>query len=199
MKRAGFFPVLVAGLLVAATTNPADEVENATYKSWANQKVGTTLAYSITLSAQKMIMHEEVSQTLRTISADQVTLDVSSQFDELPKPSRSILEVHSKVPRGQECVPPDYVGSTEEVGHETIVIGGRQYECTVYQLRGTGPQSQMHGSGSAIFDGDVKGRIWRSALIPGGLAKMEITYLLGDPGGTEKSTMKMIIRSMTSQ
>jgi hypothetical protein len=201
MQHRNLILALLASLVLGAATIPSQQTDNPQYQSWARHRPGTKLVYTNEYAAQKLVMKREISQTLKDLAPGTARLDVSEKtevFDESHVlPSRSV-DVKAKVVDGEEVLPGDYLGSMKLLEKESIDVAGRKYECTVYHF--TGREVPALGTGgSSIFRGDVAGKIWRSPEIPGGVARMELQILLGDPKGTVKATMKMAVTSIETR
>lgn len=166
---------LIAGLALAmlacgaraedAATSTTEMVENPAYKSWAATGLGTTVVIEGKTAASGMNMTMEITMVLAEKDAEKVVIETGMKMSmqgmpqpqEMPKQKTTI---NAKVPKGQENLPPDMKGEAKEAGNEKVEVAGKSYDCKVVEFKG--------GTG----EGEVKGKTWNSAEVPGNIVKM---------------------------
>jgi hypothetical protein len=169
-------PAVVGALcaLVVCASTRAEMIDSPQYKAWAKFKVGTKVTYQNQIAAGQMAMSQTSVQTIKEITPDKVVLDISSKMDmggmsrDLPARTQ---DVPAKVDQKDEYLPADFSGSVKEAGTETIEVGGKKYECKVYEFKGE-QTAQPGARGPTGAGGAATGKFWRNEEVPGGLVKM---------------------------
>ena len=182
--------VAILGTLMFITVVRADQVDSPQYQSWAKCKVGTTVNYDMQMAGGPMQMSQTVVYTLKDIAPDKVTIQIDSTMNmggmSRPMPPQTVA-YPAKVEKGQEYAPANFTGTVKEDGKETIDIAGKKYECRVFEFSGESSSAGRAGSPPLA----ATGKIWNSADIPGGMAKMQMD------GKTDQMTIN-ITTTMTS-
>jgi len=181
---------LVLGLMVTcALASAQDLVDNPQYVSWAKQKPGSAVTYSMNNSAGGQQMTGTVVHKLVEVTADQVTVEMTTNMQvngqsHAGPPMKATYK--AKVPAAdadQSKLPQNVKGTAKEVGNEKVDAAGKSFDCKVIEYEGTM---------GAPPHPPIKGKIWRSAEVPGGVVKMQSEMQQG------AMTMKvgMILQSM---
>jgi hypothetical protein len=152
----------------APATAPAPAAEMVTspqYTSWARHKPGTTVTMKSDVNTGGMAMTMDLTQTLKEVTPDKAVVDVAMKMNMgnmAPPESKQTNEIAAKVAKGHEVIPPDFKGTARQVANETLQIGGKSYDCVVYEIAGESEE------------GKSTGKIWHTTEIPGGMAKMQV-------------------------
>jgi len=183
--RSTFAAALGLALLVPAAARaaadaekpakPAEEmVENPAYKAWAAYKPGTTVVLESTTDAGAQKLKMEMTQKLLEVSKDKAVVEVTTKLDlpgVPPQPAQK-QTIPAKVKKSEAQtpgkLPPGAKGEMKEKGTEKISVGGKSYECKVYEF--TGEQNGVKSTG----------KIWQSEKVPGNLVKMESNAKVGE-------------------
>src|SRR5262249_50751646 len=141
LNRKSFSIVCALCAIVVCASARADLVDSPQYKSWAKFKAGTKVVYQnqIAIVGGPMAMTQTTSQTIKEITPDKVVLDIATKVDmqgmsrDLPPGTQ---DVAAKVEQKDQYLPANFTGTVKEAGAETIEIGGKKYECKVYEFTG---------------------------------------------------------------
>jgi hypothetical protein len=154
---------------------PAEEmVENPAYKSWAEHKAGTTVVLESSTDAGGQKLKMEITQKLVELTKDKAVVEVATKLDlpGVPAQPPQKQTFPAKVKKSEAQVPgklpPGAKGEMKDKGSEKVKVGGKDYECKVYEF--TGEQNGVKSSG----------KIWQSDKVPGTLVKMESTAKVGE-------------------
>jgi hypothetical protein len=182
-KRCHLFLGLLATLIAAGQAH-AEQVDNPQYQAWSRYKAGTTVTSKMEIGAQGFNMTQDVTQTLKEITADKAVVEVAmtTNMGGMSRPMSQTREIPAKVEKGQEYITPDVKGTMKETGNETVEVAGKKYDCKI-----------MEFTGESARGGKSNGKVWVSKEIPGGMAKMESTGEGGGGGGTMQATIKMTV------
>jgi hypothetical protein len=168
-------PLVAVALCLPAFTGGlrAEQIDNPQYASWAKLKPGSSVTYkSVTDTKmaqmpQPMHMETTMTQTLRKVEADALTVEVSSKTtmngQEMTAAPSTVI-IPAKVEKGKEDLPPEMKGEVKDVktGKETIEVNGKKYATTTreYTVVMTKPMMMTQ-----------KMKVWNSPEVPGGLVK----------------------------
>ena len=163
-------------------------IDNPQYTLWAKQKVGSTITYAIDTQVAGQNITGTMMQKLAEITPDQVTIEATQTMQVMGQsrtagPSKMVYK--AKIPKSEEPqtkMPRNMKGTVKDVGEEDLSVDGKSIHCKVAEFEGTmqAPQNPT-----------MKGKIWRSEEVPGGLVKWE-----GDIQGAAAGKMSMTLQSM---
>ena len=163
---------LFALLTAFAPAVRAADAENPEYKGWAAFKPGTTVKRHQVVSAAGTKQEMDLTTKLVELTADKavvedsIAMNVNGQAMNMPGNKRTIP---AKLAGGAPVTPakPDANApkASMKEGEEKVDVGGKSYKCKTVETTSPGPQGQ----------GEVKGKVWTSPEVPGGLVKMTAT------------------------
>jgi hypothetical protein len=190
-RRFAMTASLLAALCCAVGNVSAEDVElveNPQYASWAKHKPGTAVVMQMTTNAQGQAMNMEITQTLAELTPDKAVIEVKTAMDMMGQkqemPSQKV-PVNAKVGKAEAAkanLPQGVDGETKEVGTETITVAGKGYECKVTEFAG-----EQQGI-------KTKGKVWRCDQVPGGVAKVDMTF-----EGAQAGNMSMQLVSIDAK
>jgi hypothetical protein len=158
-------------------------VENPQYQSWARHKPGTNVVMQMTTVAQGQNMNMEITQTLKDVKPDQLTVEVVNKMDMMGQkhemPAQTVT-VMAKVPKSEADVnklPAGVKGTAKEAANETVTVAGKTYDCKVTEFSG-----EAQGTKS-------KGKVWRHDDVPGMVLKTEMNF---EGAQTGNMTMQVV-------
>lgn len=180
MSRGITFAAMVLGLVMAGAPARAAMIDNPDYVSWSKQKPGAKLTYETTVNMGTMTITQEVSQVLKSVAAEKVTVDVTTiiNMGGMKQEQRATREVPAKIEETQYGLPPEIKGTIKKTGTATVKAAGEDYECEVWEYTGDASGTQ------------ATGKIWRSTKIPGGVVQTETNLQTPMGPGTAKMTLK---------
>ncbi|HEY1923203.1 MAG TPA: hypothetical protein VGG44_10685 [Tepidisphaeraceae bacterium] len=153
---------LCVGLAAITITCPAraDQVDNPHYQVWAKFKPGSSRAWTGSMRAGPVLIHIQMTSTLREVTPDHVVVETrtTTDFGQGPHAGRSLRETVDAKIEAEEV---------KDLGHETIQVMGRSFDCTVYQMKDDTVDGKERPWGG-------KAKIWVSPEVPGGVVKMDI-------------------------
>jgi hypothetical protein len=169
----------------AADPAPTKEemVDNPAYKSWAKHKPGTSVTMSMNTKMTAMEMKGDIVTKLVSVDKDKAVVETTTKMQipgvpEAPAQPAQKQEIPAKVKKSQATpgkLPEGVKGTLKDKGKDTVEIGGKKYECKVWEFEG-----EAQGQKST-------GKTWTSDEIPNTLAKMESNMTAG--GQPVKSTI----------
>ena len=188
MRHPTFARLVVAAALgvclLGSTARAADEelVENPQYKSWAGQKVGSTVTHENSSAVGGQTFKSTVTQKLVELTKDKAVIEVATKIDIAgvpPQPAQK-HELAAKVKKSEATVgrlPEGVKGEVKDKGTEKVSVAGKSYNCKVYEFTGEANGVTM------------KGKSWSADDVPGMLVKMESSANTG--GQDMKTTMTL--------
>jgi hypothetical protein len=185
-----FFVALPIAILLAssAIVRAQEMIDNPQYALWAKQKVGSSITYAVETQVAGQDITGTLVQKLLEVTPDQVTVEATQTVQMMgqsrtAQPSKIVYK--AKIPKSEEPqtkLPRNMKGSIKEVGEEDLDVAGKSIHCKVAEFEGTMQMPQ---------NPTMKGKIWRSDQVPGGLVKWE-----GDMQGAAVGKMSMTLKSM---
>lgn len=187
MVRRVFASVVAVVCLVALVaraeppTGAVEMVDNPPYLAWKSCGIGTTVSFSMdmSMSALNMTMTSTGTQTLKSVSPDEVVLETATSMG--GQQQKQETRVPAKVKKGTENIPEGLDGKVTPAGKETIEVAGKKYDCELQDF-----SSEQQGN-------SFNGRIWRTPLIPGGVAKMTME---GKGADGQTMTISMVVTAI---
>jgi hypothetical protein len=163
-------------------------IDNPQYTLWAKQKVGSSLTYAMETQAAGQNITGTVVYKLAEVTPEQVTVE-ATQTTQIMGQSRTAppqkVIYKAKIPKSEEPqtkLPRNMKGTIKDVGEETLEVAGKSIKCKVAEFEGTMQMPQ---------NPTMKGKIWRSEEVPGGLVKWE-----GDMQAPANAKMALTLQSM---
>lgn len=150
----------------------AEMVPNPQYVAWKDHKIGTAVSFVMEISMGEFNMKQNATQVLKSVNEQEVVVEVAMNMGGMEQKQET--KIPAKVKKGTENLPEGMDGKITTVGQETLEVNGKSYKCEVQDFEG----SQQGNT--------AKGRIWRCASLPGGVAKMTM-----DGTAASGQTMKM--------
>jgi len=141
---------------VSAETNGEKVV-----RLWQKFKVGSSVTLAATITAGQFSAQTEMTNTLKEIGADTVTIETvaSSAFGPNKRSGKPVTKVISS--KTNE-------GNWKETGKETLELAGKKLACTVID----GATTTTPARGGAATD--ATSRIWVCDEIPGGIVQIQV-------------------------
>jgi hypothetical protein len=175
--------VCLAALVARAEppAGPVEMVDNPPYLAWKDCAVGTSVSFSMdmSMSALSMTMNSTGTQTLKSVTADEVVLETATSMG--GQQQKQETRVPAKVKKGTENIPEGMNGKVTPAGNETIEVAGKKYDCELQDFSG-----EQQGN-------SFTGRVWKTMLIPGGVAKMTME---GKSADGQTMTVTMVVTSI---
>ncbi len=138
MRRTPLAPTAMLLLLPLIAAGPATEpaprpaagpvMDDPRYAAWAGFKVGSSETYAGDLKMQGRTAHISVTQKLVSVTADAVTLDVSTTVEMGGQPV-SLKTQQQTIPAKT-----DQLASVHQTGTEDVAAMGRSFPCAVKVL-----------------------------------------------------------------
>jgi hypothetical protein len=153
----------VLALAVLSLAAVQDEmIDNPEYQGWSKQKVGAWVKFKMSNDMGEMKMEGDVTTKLKEITAEKAVLDQVMAFDMMGQKREQTMSrtAPAKVKKGT-----DSEGAKMEIvaeGDEELEIKGKKIKCHWVDMKLTSKQ------------GESKMKVWRTAEIIGGAAKMEM-------------------------
>jgi|SRR3954447_7084194 hypothetical protein len=161
---------LMLGLLApCALVSAQDLVDNPQYTTWSKHKPESTITFAMNTDAAGQQMAGTVVHRLMEVTPDQATVELKTTVQVMgqPQTSSTTAVYKAKVPKADAevtKVPKNVKGTGKEVGDEKVQVGEKSINCKVVEFEGQ--MNEMQNS-------QVKGKMWRSEEVPGGLVKMQ--------------------------
>lgn len=169
LNRFALLALSLSICFLSSSTVRAEEdelVENPAYKSWASHKVGSAVTYESNSVFGAQTIKSEMTQKLSEITPEKAVIEITMKLDipGVPPQPPQTQEIPAKVKKSQATpgkLPEGMKGEVKDKGTEKIEIGGKSYECHVWEF--SGEQNGVKSTGTT----------WTSEKIPGTLAQMK--------------------------
>jgi hypothetical protein len=159
------FPAIAIIAIFAAPVRAAQVKENPEYAAWAKFKPGSTAVTVTELEGGGNKMTTERTSKLVEVSPDKLVLEVTSTVTAAGQTS-------TPTPRRQEVpAKKEETIATKDLPDEEVEAAGKKIKCKVRE--GTTM------SGPANSKVEMKGKLYSSDTVPGGVVKMVLTSTRG--------------------
>lgn len=161
-----------------------EQVDNPLYASWAKHQLGTSVTYSVELSAGGMQLKNEVTNTLLEVTPEHVIIEskmITDQDGGKQEIDAGTTRLPAKVDESAVNLPPEMDGEGRVTGNATLEVAGESFNCEVVEFKGSKMSDQASGTMHRCLD------------IPGGLVKLEAT------GKGDMGENKMTITAISYQ
>jgi len=175
MRICGRWAACVGLVLAMVSTSRADQVDNPHYQVWANFKAGSSRTWTGTVLVGPVHIRIEMTATLREVTPDHVTIETrtTTDFGQGPQVGKPLRATEDAKMEAEEV---------KDLGHETIQVMGRSFDCRVYQMKDDTVDGEERPWGG-------KAKVWISSEVPGGVVKFDV-----NPQNTTPSEQNALIK-----
>lgn len=180
--------ILAACLVsVAAASARADTIENPTYKTWANQKVGTVVTLSIVTEFGTTKSDSTLTYTLTALTAEAATIEtvtaVKTAGMEFKTPPQKVeVKKLVEVPAGRGKDHFDKPEGLIAQGTDTVKIDGVEYK-----TKWTTTKTNANGT-------EMEAKVWMTDDVPNMLVKLESKATIMGMASTTTMTLLSVKR-----
>jgi hypothetical protein len=183
LRVAGLFVISLALVSVARADDSL--TDNPAYLSWAKFKPGTLVKYTNDTNAAGNATSIEITQTLKAVAPDQVTVEVkmttvtAGNKTDMPPFTHQIA---AKIKKGDANNPQTADAPKTESGTEDVTAAGKTFSCKTTTIT-----SDANGM-------TTKATTWTCDDVPGNVVKME-----SQSTGAMSMSTKMILTDFEPQ